>query len=378
MAFRVRPIPYFVGLGAGLIALSCLGAGIAPPDLVRNFSRFHQHITPEFNYFPTARQVIAIVNAPVQPAPKVYVIVGGSSVFNGVGQEASQVWTRDLQDRLGPEYRVINLAQRAGTPGDFGNIAAEWLVLHSQPVIYLADGTLGDYAHPLSSSFFRHIIFDAWHRGYLLPWPRRDDLLSRAPWGGPAELRGPALGELLDRFLNFNDLWEYVAFEYFGLVWSPLMNDRSFEPRRLLPDPEWPPEKYAERGYPADFAKGMAVIKPRVRPLDSPVWGYLADLNDLMIPPRLRAVTLAVIHIDSPRFWKRLDPPDRDLVVLGLEKMGTMLRSLGFFKTLIVAVNYQEDDYIDWIHFSVSGGKKLAADVAPSVRTMASELGYLK
>src|SRR4051794_27855708 len=92
----LSPLAFFVGLGAGLLALSYLGSVLESPYLVQNFVRFHQLISVEAGFFPTARQVRAIVDAQTDPPPRVFVIIGGSSVLHGVGQHESLAWSRFL------------------------------------------------------------------------------------------------------------------------------------------------------------------------------------------------------------------------------------------------------------------------------------------
>ena len=55
-----------------------------------------------------------------------------------------------------------------------------------------------------------------------------------------------------------------------------------------------------------------------------------------------------------------------------------MLTRLGFKRTLIPSEDFSEDNYVDRVHLSVSGGQKLAAAVIPAVREIAADLGYLK
>jgi hypothetical protein len=54
------------------------------------------------------------------------------------------------------------------------------------------------------------------------------------------------------------------------------------------------------------------------------------------------------------------------------------LREIGFRRAEIPAIDLTAEDYIDPLHVSVSGGQKLAAKIAPIIRTMAVELGYLQ
>src|ERR1700738_575975 len=151
MHLRYAPLPFFTGLAIGLIGVSWLGATVSSPYLVQSFVRFHQRINVEGGYFPTARQIRSILEARAEQPPRVFVIVAGSSVFHGVGQQASLIWTRFLQEHLGPQFRVINFAQRAGSTADFGNIAAELLLQRSQPVIFVGDASPNSLAAPLET-----------------------------------------------------------------------------------------------------------------------------------------------------------------------------------------------------------------------------------
>jgi hypothetical protein len=43
---------------------------------------------------------------------------------------------------------------------------------------------------------------------------------------------------------------------------------------------------------------------------------------------------------------------------------------------LEVEASYGEEDFVDRVHLSEAGGRKLAAEVAPAVRRLARRLGY--
>src|SRR5437899_5537979 len=97
-------VPCFL-LGFALAFLSCVAAGYfsSARNLFENFTRFHQLIAPESNFYPTARQVRTLARA-VLDRSKTNVIVGGSSVMYGVGQPADQIWTKELSKILGGDY----------------------------------------------------------------------------------------------------------------------------------------------------------------------------------------------------------------------------------------------------------------------------------
>jgi hypothetical protein len=379
MRFTPSPLPFIAGLVLGLLALSWLGSVVESPRLADRFVRFHMLINVESGYFPTARQIRAVVERRIGPEPKVHVIVGGSSVEHGVGQHETLIWTRFLQEHLGPEFRVTNLAQRAGSSTDFGNIGAELLLREGRPVIYVAGAGLFVFGTALQGSFFRHAMFDAWHRGYLLPWPPRDQLLADAAWRGPSELRGPALGGLLNAYLNFNDLWNFIGYEYASSNWNRLLLKRSFGPRASLADPmNYMPEHFANLRYRDDMNWMMRTVKGQILSPTDPSWQGIMALTEQMSPPRLRAVTLAIVQLNSPYYLDRLDPADREAYVAQAYDHARRLREIGFHRAEVPGTDFTADDYVDRTHISVSGGQKLAVKLAPIVRTMATELGYLQ
>ena len=165
MTSLLRPIPFFIGLIGDLLTLALVGATIESEPLKNSFVRFHQRISPEASFYPTARQLISIARPPADSPDKVTVIIGGSSVFAGVGQEIGLVWTRTLQELLGPQYRVVNRSIPATSALSSGNIAAEWLLGQSKPVIFVANAIAPTH------EIMQYLLFDAWQRGDLLPWP---------------------------------------------------------------------------------------------------------------------------------------------------------------------------------------------------------------
>ena len=368
--------PFLFGFAIGLGLLSLLGSMLTPPDLPKRFARFHQFVSAETGFFPTPHEVLSIVDADSHPGV-IYVIVGGSSVMHGVGQHESLIWTRALQERLGAKYKVINFAMRAGRLDDFGNIAAEYLIKKSAPVIYVADVVGAGFASSYDESFYAQSIFQAWLRGYLLPCQPRDSIFWHAFWSPNSKLWPIAIGSFLDVVFNFNDLWNYVDYEHGGLIWNKLLAGQSFLRRSNFHDPELTPEQYEPLRYrDDDFEQAMKIMRWEIL-VSSDALRRALDLMEAVIPLRLRAVTLAVIAVDSPFYRDRLGVEEQKAYVARTRERALNLAGLGFAETATPGMDFTAKDYVDRIHLSVYGGQKLAAALAPRIEQLASKLGYL-
>jgi hypothetical protein len=96
------------------------------------------------------------------------------------------------------------------------------------------------------------------------------------------------------------------------------------------------------------------------------------------MPIRLRRVTVAAINLRSPRYLNQLPASEREAFLATANHHTAELARIGFARTLISGTGFTDDDYIDGLHLSVSGGRKLADRVAPEVLSLARELGYLQ
>ena len=371
MKLALRPVAFLLGFTVGLLSLAWLGATLESPHLKSDFVHVHQRIDIESGYYMTARQMITIVRSRLSSDTKVYVIVGGSSTLNGVGQQESEIWTRHLQDMLGPQFRVINFAFRAGSMFDSGNVAAEWLLSQSLPVIYIGSGFEID---PLSQ---RHgyLLLDAWHRGYLLPWPPRDRALRSAAFSTSDRVRSAALGAALNSYLFFNDFWSYFTYEFATLNWNFLLQPEWYRPRYRTGDSEGP--RRAGSSYPADFDGEMRKLRAQAAADPQIKRARVGSYVDVAIPARLRMVTLAIVDMWSPYYRNRLDSAMQASLIQQARDMACTLEELGLHRGLAIAADFTADDYVDAVHFSVSGGVKLARSLAPEVTALARKLGYL-
>jgi hypothetical protein len=371
MRVKLRPLPFLAGFVAGLVFLSLLGALINVVRFRDGFSRFHFYISAESGYFPTLRQIQSLIDA-AEGRGKIHVIIGGSSVLHGVGQHHTAIWSNILQRKLGERFRVLNLAMRAGSPNHFGNIGAEILIRSNRPVIYIADGNPVRFGIPIDETFYQQVNVAAWLRGKLLPWPPRDEAVSGAIWSG--RLTSAALGAALDTVLNFNDLWNRVSYRFVNLVWNLHLWQRPFERRGNFSDPEFPPEIVEQRRYTTNDDFEMRAVRGHIHPVP-PSFEDMTETTAAMMPPALRAVSIAVITLNSPYYLERMSPQEQAALRNEAQQHAEALRRIGFRRT-IVPTGYSANDYADRVHFSISGGEKLAAELAPLVAATAKDLGY--
>jgi hypothetical protein len=370
----MKPIPFFLGLVIGLFSLSIVGRSIQNTPLAQSFVRFHAHNNAEAGFLTTAAELATIIDQ--QPPARAYIIVGGSSVLNGVGQSRDLVWTRRLQNLLGKEFVVLNFANRAGGPIDFGSVAAEMLLRQHRPVIYVADANETVYANNPRTSFYRHMLFDGWLRSYLLPWPPRDAYLRWAAFDGDEGVRNVALGEWLNSFLRFNELWNYITFNFVGLQWNNMMTAKSFSPFRRRSDPGASPEVSRTTKYRGNNDADLAIVAAQAgRPIERMIAN--ASLTEQFVPLQLRSITLVVVDLLSP-YYLDLLPGSREALLARATEQQAAMQKMGFNKAMIPAKDFTADDYADRVHLSVDGGDKMAAALAPVVRQMASDLGYLR
>ena len=370
----MRPLPFFVGVLVGLATLSWAGAHVRSAEWTRQFTRFHRLISPEANYFPTVRQIKQIIDD--GPQDKMFVIVGGTSVFYGVGQPDQTMWTQYLQSALGERFRVINFAQRGGWSNEAGDIAAEILLQCGTRVVYVADGMPQAFVIPYERAIYKHSIVQAWEGGYLIPWKPRDDLLRFRIGLKPDTFRSAQLEMMFDRVLNFNDLWNYFEFQIANLNWTLFLLNHMFAARVSYHDDESMLEAAHPYAGPDDVEAKIAhdwiVLQ------DDLLWRSIVKPTEDIIPPQLRRITIATIHLSSPRILRLLSAEDRAAFIATSERHAAELKKAGFAGTVISGIDYTETDYVDRIHMSVSGGKKLATMLAPKVVALAKSLGYFQ
>jgi hypothetical protein len=195
-----------------------------------------------------------------------------------------------------------------------------------------------------------------------------------------AHAEDPRLPELahcsrLDAVAYSRDLWGSLAYTTLSTVWTPQLFRLFFLPRRNYQDLE------SGRGMPGERSplprqnRAVGGKRSASAPDRAVALPTLARSPALVFPPPLRDRTLLLVLRANPHAERQggkageaVGSAITPLLVEGLTKLR--------FAAVAVEGSYSADDFTDSLHLSESGGRKLAAEVAPAVRGLARRLGY--
>lgn len=386
-----QPATVLAGVLFGLFILSWAGRTVTGTSWHRNFVRFHPMIAPESNYQPTVAEMRAIVRAQCRP-DQILVIVGGNSIFQGVGQPVEKLWTLHLQERLGARYAVVNLAFRGSSPTDAGALVAESLRDEFPRQIYLANVPPFVAASPAGSLDYRFMLLDAYHKGWLLHHePRRstiaDYLAHPEIYPAAPELN---LGARLDAVLRFRDFWNWWSMTKFFTIPTRFTAEpgRAFRPRAAFedhePDFEQIPfrNRFSDQGLPVEMEITRNTTAPFYEPDGQGGWRPVAATRQNFInyaeqafPPSLKARTLIVLSPNAPYYTRRLTAAEQARDALAFRDTLALWRELGYAATSY-GEGFTDAHFGDRTHLSATGGRRLAELLAPEIRALAGRLGH--
>lgn len=348
-----------------------------------DFKRFHFQISPESFFYPPFSMLENIALARWSPG-KTLVIIAGNSILNGYGQIEKDLWSLRLQEEIGSDYVVVNLAFRGTLPCEAGTLVAESLIKRGLPVILVTNTSPGTVGR-VTGGTYGYLFYDAFYKGRLLDHPSRladiDDWEMTATPAEQEQQKEVRRGEKLDSLLHFQALWHHLGYRVGFTVWSQLTRPKFWQPRDRFPDnvPGSVPlagrfetgfddQLAIARGFSVNLAEpdgrgGWRMLQPPIR--------VTADLIDAMFPPAVRARTILLLNQNAPVFRTRFTASERardELVFSAYEKLW---RDHGV-SAHVVSADFIDDDYMDRTHLSASGGKKLARVTADFIRQMPS------
>lgn len=381
----MMPKMFFSGVLLGLIVCTAAGRYCASRNPYENFRRFHSSLSAETFFFATVSQMVAMINEALAQG-KIVVVVGGNSIAEGRGQ-GKELWTTDLQTRLGPSYKVLNLAQ-SGMPSFTGPyIAFLSLALRHQDLYYVAVAQ-PLYANGVETPFVGYSYWwDAHYKG-LLPYYRRlDEYISeRIKVETVAEkeiLEECQIEERLDSIFYFKDLWSTLAYKSFFTVWTKPTANTFMAPRKIYPDEEPSPlEPVAHRfdDLNLEFERRDALrdfdtyfetnTETKKRQFSKQMLDWYKYSIDATVPEQLRSQVLLIDVRKNPLVLSRILNEEEFGLHEQVSELSVKLWEGIGVSALYVGKDFKPDDYLDGCHLTGPGGAKLSAAVASKIFEM--------
>ncbi len=374
--------PFFAGVALGFLGCAIAGRLVSQRTLFHSFLRFHHSIELGDYFYPTASQLIAQVRNTLPPG-KTPVIIGGASYLRGTGQNASELWSSELQRLLGEKYVVYNFAVDQADVTSFAAVVFEALAHEYPNLIYVANGSPLAGAPWDGGEIYNYLFWDAYYKGLLPPSitdSERMRSFARAQRRKPGQ-RELHLGQWLDQFTYACDWWTYVGHEFFFSVWSDAHAHRPLRPRREDRDDEVAdyPEQQLRLRTDAAYAQhsethgrgasrvGFTFAADGTSRPDPAFWDHVAGEWHDLFPAELRGRCFIVFLRGNPHFMQTFSADDRRRTELQYEIGQQMLEREGYRVVQLSAGEFTADDYLDGGHLMPSGGFKVARAVAVKI-----------
>jgi len=362
------------GIIASLVFLSLIGWYFSAKNIFLDFHRNYRAITNETLFFPTARQIDALVHDRLE-SQKVAVLIGGSSVMRGNGQSKDRLWSRYLQKELGDQYQVINLALNGGGPAGMASYVAEKLLREGGRVILVADlSIVGGGISPDNGIQYKSLYFDELARGYIKAYPLRDaKMIEISSLNGADAYEELELKASANTWLNFDELWNFIGYRWLFTIWTPLTSERPWAPRMLYEDNEVNCDE--SKVYKNFLKEELEIMRGYSRA--KPMGAEIKSLIEYSVPKNIHSNLIFAFNIYSPWYLNKLDAADNDRYFHNFHEAQSVTERLGFH-SITLEKDLNESDFCDRAHFSFTGGQKIAKNLAPKIAEVAKGLGYVQ
>ena len=151
---------------------------------------------------------------------KILVLVGGNSVLLGVGQKKEQLWTKELQRLLGPDFVVVNLAFRGALLTEMGAVVAE-VLSKKYRLIYVANEQAPMRMELPAGGTYDYLFWQAQASGKLFKAvPGSEEAKAVVANRGRELLSDAALRGYFDYWSHASDLWNYLGYNYVFTVFN--------------------------------------------------------------------------------------------------------------------------------------------------------------
>jgi hypothetical protein len=370
---------YLIGILIGV--LICAGAGrvASSHGSFRNFSRFFILIQPQDSFFPTLSRLIATAKSLATP-DKTLVLVGSNSIFRGTGQNPDDLWTLDLQRRLGKEYVVLNYAIDQANMTSFAGVAFRALRDLYPKILFVSLAEIRGASPVDGDNPYQYLFWDGYYKGLLHLNADEEDAAANTrsaeiPTTDGIEIH---VGSWLDSLLYFKDLWSHIGYNYFFTIWNIHTAATPFAPRASYVDATDPNIKNIQVRQAADIAainlsvERMSHLIGSIRIERDSGWQQLRRTYTTAFSDEWRPRILLVMLRINPDYLSRMSEADRITYDSITIEQGNTLRSLGY-RTIDVGADWVADDFMDIGHLSARGGSKLSEAITQEVNALSAE-----
>jgi hypothetical protein len=294
-----------------------------------------------------------------------------------------QLWTKELQRVLGPDFAVVNLAFRGARPTEMGAVVAEDLSRKYTRLIYVANSEPMSMLPPQAGGPYEYLNWEARASGELSKSAPNADVVAD---GGELSTEGPIRG-YFDFWSHASDLWNYIGYNYVFTVFNSLKEppERFYEARSSSQDQEGDvlpiPQRFSLPGQSMRILRMFIHLRVekdakgdfRINP------GALAQFDRsarMAFSDSFKSRALILLVYNAPYFADQLSKDEHAAYEFAFWQGKSCLQKAGYHSVL-VGQNWTDDDYADRAHLTASGGQKMACAIAPEIRSMAVKLGYL-
>jgi hypothetical protein len=389
----LRPGYFLLGILLGFIFCCIAGHFISHKARLNHFTRFYLAIEPQTLYYPTASELLQTVIHKV-PKDKILVLIGGSSILRGDGQNPDELWSNRLQELLGDKYKVINFASDGASFSSFGGVVFRMLREIYPKIIFVAaayefnsEGSL-DGLPP-----YDYLFWDAYYKKLFHPYPNELTVIKRLQQSEMHSSTGleQHLMSFLDSYLYFRNLWNWVGYRFMFTMFSEFEFSKPFKARHTMYDDPIPLKYQNElvRIYHddehfqknrelmekivhdvTDFSKNPAQVRSDI--IENGKNGY----NEVFSAQDRKKI-LMVQTTYNTQVIASLPKKLSDSYWLYTRKSTEMLQSLGYNSINVGKNVFSNEDYKDLDHLRATGGNKLAMHVAKEVKLIAQKNKYL-
>lgn len=380
----VGPKYFFSGFLLALVLCSIAGYVISKKARFNHFDRFFSHISASLDYYPTASELVATAKHKVK-RDKILVLIGGSSIFRGDGQNSNELWSKKLQELLGDDYRVLNYAYNGAGFGSFGGVAYRILIEYYPKIIYVTSCSNTESPDIDRNDYSSYVFWDAYYKNLFHPDKIEQKKISKLRkihlHSSKIEMH---LMSYLDSFLYFKSLWNWVSYRYLFTIWNGFAQPQAFKARRLSVEAEVNNKERAEdikkNKFKFDFDAITAIhyssqVDFSSRQFFSEKRATMHQAYDNAFPARYRSKILCFITRYNPSYLMPLRLDDKKAYNIMQEDTVRIVKSFGYH--VVEVNNFKPDDYIDLMHYLAAGGNKVAEEVAPHIIKIAKANNYL-